>query len=283
MEMSRNHRKIPSHHRMYSPASSRHVCTSFADQSKCIRNLFVFLPNKQTTKACQYRYPVAPGFCLISNNQKLVSTGILRVTKKWKIFWFFNNLSATSSFSVNGASVILFLLLPFRCIYARAPIIIIIVITGLIAWLTCLSPNKNCLGEEKKKEPWGGRPFSSFVIVILLNEFRMELFFCVYLICIYIRMCVCVCIPSSINTWTSHRETAVFKNKRCLLGGCCCFVHSFYFFFFVTFLENNGKPVTGDTNIIGIMEKLVLGCCMSMCVYVAAFVTFAKRKRWRRM
>jgi hypothetical protein len=32
--------------------------------------------------------------------------------------------------------------LPFRCIYARAPIIIIIVITGLIAWLTCLSQTK---------------------------------------------------------------------------------------------------------------------------------------------
>lgn len=104
--------------------------------------IYLYSPNKQTNKACQYRYPVAPGFCLVSNNQKLVSTGILRVTKKWKIFWFFNNLSATSSFSVNGASVILFLLLPFRCIYARAPIIIIIVITGLIAWLTCLSQTK---------------------------------------------------------------------------------------------------------------------------------------------
>lgn len=83
----------------------------------------------------------------------------------------------------------------------------------------------------------------------------------------YIYPHVCVCIPSSINTWTSHRETAVFKNKRCLLGGCCCcFAHSFYLFFFVTFLENNGKPVTGDTNIIGIMEKLVLGCNVYVCI-----------------
>jgi hypothetical protein len=34
----------------------------------------------------------------------------------------------------------------------------------------------------------------------------------------------------------------------------------------VTFLENNGKPVTGDTNIIGIMEKLVLGCNVYVCI-----------------
>jgi hypothetical protein len=50
--------------------------------------IYLYSPNKQTNKACQYRYPVAPGFCLVSNNQKLVSTGILRVTKKWKIFGF---------------------------------------------------------------------------------------------------------------------------------------------------------------------------------------------------
>jgi hypothetical protein len=60
MEISRNHRKIPSHHRMYSPASSRHVCTSFADQSKCIRNLFVF-PQQTNKQSLPVPIPCSSG------------------------------------------------------------------------------------------------------------------------------------------------------------------------------------------------------------------------------
>ncbi len=181
---------------------------------------------KKKIKACQYRYPVAPGFCLVSNNQKLVSTGILRVTKK-KDFWFFNNLSATSSFSVHEAYY--FFLLAFSMLrshhhhYNHH---------RFDCFASCVSP-KNCLGEEEeeeKRKPWG----ETFLVICYCDSFEWisnGIVVFLFLLCVpYMYMYPHVCVYRlyilvSINTWTSHRNSC-FKT---LFAGLLLF-RSFFFF-----------------------------------------------------
>jgi hypothetical protein len=161
-------------------------------------------------------------------------------------FWFFNNLSAISSFEFNETYYFRHILLyfsPFSCF--AGPIIIIIIITGLIACsLVCLSLK---LSREKKRTSSWGQSTVLFHDVICycdlfewISNFSDEIivffsFLFLSLRVLYNLMCIIYYLVTTTEIREQATETAAFE--RCLLRSLLFLLLLLFLFSFISIVR----------------------------------------------